>query len=247
MCQCTYNSLYLNVCVFSLRCVCMCVSVRGWKSYDMWQLVGRCQRGRMEQRRKRLLPQQRWAGVADGRVAWSSCQLRQWELQRQQCKWFAVIIMIREQHGSGTRFMPQRHMCRRRWQQQTITLPRHSKGPLTPPVSPPTIISTLSPLQKKKENVAAVARQSYTRAANRHIDHHHQWTTFTSSEIWCKSSWAASPPEYYSADSRIKICSACSDTGQTPVGHDTGALNFTCSCPLISRETDRDTCLGHEL
>lgn len=96
--KCIYDSLLLNawvqgyVCV--VLCVCVCVSVRGWKSYDMWQLVGRCQRGRMEQRRKRLLPWQRWAGVADGRVAWSSCQLRQWELQRNNANDSLLLLWL---------------------------------------------------------------------------------------------------------------------------------------------------------
>lgn len=78
------------VCVF----LCLCVSVRGWKSYDMWQLVGWCQWGRMEQRRKRLLPWQRWAGVADGRVAWSSCQLRQRELQRNNANDSLLLLWL---------------------------------------------------------------------------------------------------------------------------------------------------------
>lgn len=72
----------------------VCVSVRGWKSYDMWQLVGRCQRGRMEQRRKRLLPRQRGAGVADGRVAWSSCQLRQRELRRNNANDSLLLLWL---------------------------------------------------------------------------------------------------------------------------------------------------------
>ncbi len=55
------------------------VSVCGWKTYDMWQLVGRCHRGGRKQRGELLLP---WRPhrVAHGRVAWSRNQLREREL-----------------------------------------------------------------------------------------------------------------------------------------------------------------------
>lgn len=100
VCEGIYGTLLLNTCIFLSMYVCVqsyecvCVSVRGWKSYDMWQLVGRCQRGRMEQRRKWLLPWQRRAGVADGRVAWSSCQLRQWELQRNNTNDLLLLLWL---------------------------------------------------------------------------------------------------------------------------------------------------------
>lgn len=103
--KCIYDLLSPSVCVFSAARVSVCVkdvcvsvgarvSERGWKSYDMWQLVGWCQWGRMEQRRKRLLPRQRRAGVADGRVAWSSCQLRQWELRRNNANDSLLLLWL---------------------------------------------------------------------------------------------------------------------------------------------------------
>ena len=70
------------VCMCVCVCVCVCVWIRGWISYHIWQLVGQCRRGRMELRRKWLLPWQCRARVADGWVARSCCQLKQWELWR---------------------------------------------------------------------------------------------------------------------------------------------------------------------
>lgn len=60
-------------------CVCVCVCICGWKTYDMWQLVGRCHRGGRKQRGELLLP---WRPhrVAHGRVAWSRNQLREKQL-----------------------------------------------------------------------------------------------------------------------------------------------------------------------
>lgn len=74
--------------------VFVCACKRGWKSYDMWQLVGWCQWGRMERRGKGLLPQQHRAGVADGRVAWCSCQLRQWKLWRNNTNDSVLLLWL---------------------------------------------------------------------------------------------------------------------------------------------------------
>ncbi len=74
------------------------VSVCGWKTYDMWQLVGRCHRGGRKQRGELLLP---WRPhrVAHGRVAWSRNQLRERELnnrtrERRKNIFFLYIFIV---------------------------------------------------------------------------------------------------------------------------------------------------------
>lgn len=68
---------YTFVCL--LVSVCTRVRVCGWKTYDMWQLVGRCHRGGREKRGDLLLP---WRphSVAHGRVPWSRSKLRERQL-----------------------------------------------------------------------------------------------------------------------------------------------------------------------
>lgn len=117
-----YQRRFSQGCKSARVCACVCVWIRGWISYDMWQLVGQCQRGRLKLRRKWLLPWRCRAEVADGRVARSCCQLKQWELERNNGNHSLLLVLGEE----GRRHTPDgRDTCRLRCQRQGITLLLH--------------------------------------------------------------------------------------------------------------------------